>query len=154
AYMLCRACVEVEIERDGIELRIEIDAMIGKAERGVEFQPGALPIREPVEQICRGRRLAERLEQVLHQPRLWTPYVLRPEFHHIGDSLENAQSFELAIQCQYWWTQAHAFSLSCCVLRAARHLGCHERWVMLRFINPIQSIELNVCRSHACKLVS
>ena len=66
AYMLRRACVEVEIERDGIELRIEIDAMIGKAERGIEFQPGALPIREPVEHVRRGRRLTERLEQVLH----------------------------------------------------------------------------------------
>src|SRR2546421_2977809 len=37
ADMLRRACVEVEIEGNGIELRIEIDAMIGKAKCGIEL---------------------------------------------------------------------------------------------------------------------
>jgi hypothetical protein len=37
ADMLRRAGVEVEIEGNGIELRIEVDAMIGKAKRGLRI---------------------------------------------------------------------------------------------------------------------
>src|SRR5262245_43267522 len=153
--MLRRARVEVEIERDGIELRIEIDAMISKPERGIELQSGALPIREPVEHV-RGRgRLAECLEQVLHQAGLWTPYVLRPEFHHIRDALENAQSFELAVQGQYWWTQAHTFSpFSFRAQNGTSPTVAREMGHAPRSQSQFSQSRLDVWRSHTCEWVS
>src|SRR3984893_6914567 len=66
AGMLRRTWVEVEIEGNGIELRIEIDAMIGEAKRGIELQSGPLPVCKPVEHVRRGRRLSECLEQFLN----------------------------------------------------------------------------------------
>src|SRR5436190_7989928 len=128
ADMLRRAGVEVEIEGNGIELRIEVDAMIGKAKRRVELHSGALPVCESVEHVRRRRRLPECLEQFLDDSSLGTPHVLCPELHHIGDALENTQPFELAIQRQYWWTQPHTFPFSTAVKKVHRQLSSNGRF--------------------------
>src|SRR5262249_52779385 len=135
ADMLRRAGVEVEIEGNGIELRIEVNAMIGKPKRGIELHSGALPVCESVEHVRRRRLFSECLEQLLDDSSLGTPHVLCPELHHIGDPLENTQPFELAIQRQYWWTQPHTFPFSTPVKkvhRRAHQMVCSDlidvRW--------------------------
>src|SRR5205809_4064833 len=90
--------IEVEIEGNRIELRIEIDAAIIETQRRVELQSGAFPVCKASEHLRGGLRLAKRFEEALDQFRLRAPDVLRPEFHHVGYVIEDARSLQLPIQ--------------------------------------------------------
>src|SRR2546423_14349988 len=95
ARMLRRARVEIEVEGNRIELRIEVDAAIIETQRRVELQSGAFPVCKATEHLRRGLGLVKRFEEALDQFRLRAPDVLRPEFHHVGDAIEDASSLKL-----------------------------------------------------------
>src|SRR6516164_9048563 len=107
AHVLGRARVEIEVERDRVELRIEIDAAVIEAQRRVELQSGAFPICKAIEHFGRRLGLAERFEQALDQLGLRAPNVLRAELHHVGDAVEDANSLKLPVQRKNGWPKAH-----------------------------------------------
>src|SRR2546430_2000649 len=98
ARVLRGARVEIEVEGNRIELRIEIDAAIIKTQRRVELQSGAFPVCKASEHLRRRLGLAKRFEEALDQFRLRAPDVLRAELHHLGDAIEDASSLKLPIQ--------------------------------------------------------
>ena len=88
--VLGRAYVEVEIESDRVELRIDVDAVEIETERGVQFLRGALPVREPLEHVLRWFGLVESAKQISYELRPRTPNVLSAELHHAAYAVERA----------------------------------------------------------------
>src|SRR6266446_8424766 len=107
AHVLGRARVEIEVERDRVELRIEIDAPVIEAQRCIELQSGAFPVCKAIEHLRRRFRFAERFEKGLDQLGLRAPAVLRAELHHVSDGVEDAKSLKLPIQRKNGWPEAH-----------------------------------------------
>src|SRR5262249_26539441 len=90
ADMLGGAFIEVEIQPDRVEMRIDVNAMEMETERSVQFLRRALPVRKPVEHVLRWLGLVERAKQIFYELRPRAPNVLSAELHHVADAVERA----------------------------------------------------------------
>src|SRR5688572_4840970 len=105
--------IEVEVDGDGAEIGVDVEAFVAKAQLLVQMPgrcdsgPGGVDVGRDL--VVRRDRPAESLEQAVEQAPVRAPDALRAQLDDIGDAVEYAEALHLVVQREDWRTESHLF---------------------------------------------